>query len=761
MSATARVRRVLVRTVVAVGLATTSVSAQPSPTAILDGLRANAARPIDFHAAVYPDTVFVGQQVTYQVAVLLSDVARSRLRRNPEFLPPELRGLLAYELGTPRRAAPRSFGAGVFEAHVFQRALFAVKPGTVAVPAPQLSYSLPQSASYFSREESFVVRAESASVAVRPLPDSGRPAGFTGAVGVLRASARLDAAAARVGDPLVLTMRLEGTGNVKLLPRPTLELSWASVVPGSERVQVDSTGPLVRGSKEFDFLLTPTQPGPSVLPVFRYSYFDPYRREYAWAETSPDDVVVAAGSLGVAVEGEEPTFLPLRTWRQQERRPVVAWPHPWRWALLALWLLAPLPAFVALWRRQRRRTVARGGEEILARKHHGDAVHDATPAGGARRVRRSLLEQLALRLEVPVLELMSRREVEQTLRRRGVTRDTTRDVLALLDDLAVRGFGAPDHALHAAQGDPLTTRSASLVDRVHAEAVARGRTSRWARRRRPLGSGTLGACLLLGTLLSALVSNGAIAAQSSTSAPVLVSTPTADERAVSSAELIREATAAYDARRFQHAAEVFSDAAARRPLDADVLTNWGTAAFAASDTVSAVIAWQRAARLEPFAADVQAHVLALPAGARGGFADVPMVPVSLLALAGTALWLVGWGLLASAWRTKYAEDDNTAGAMPFRAVGVVVLCVAVAAAGSAWWGTRALDLERLAVVRRPETLRVSPGYDAATMGGAATGDMVRVDALEEGWGRVMLTDGRQGWLPASRLAPLDSRAVAR
>ena len=38
--------------------------AQPSPTAILDGLRADARRPIDFHAAVFPDTVYVGQQVT-------------------------------------------------------------------------------------------------------------------------------------------------------------------------------------------------------------------------------------------------------------------------------------------------------------------------------------------------------------------------------------------------------------------------------------------------------------------------------------------------------------------------------------------------------------------------------------------------------------------------------------------------------------------------------------------------------------------------
>ena len=66
-------------------LATQAVSAvlhaQPSPTAILDRLQAKSNRPIDFHAAAFPDTVYVGQQVTYQVAVLLSESARARLRR--------------------------------------------------------------------------------------------------------------------------------------------------------------------------------------------------------------------------------------------------------------------------------------------------------------------------------------------------------------------------------------------------------------------------------------------------------------------------------------------------------------------------------------------------------------------------------------------------------------------------------------------------------------------------------------------------------
>ncbi len=185
---------------------TSPMFAQVGPLTILDHIRVDPRKPIDFHAAAYPETLYVGQQVTYQVAVLLNADARARLRRNPEFLPPELRGLLAYELGTPTRVPPRVMQGGEYEAHVFQRALFPVAAGSLAVPAPQLTYGLPQSSSYFSREERYVVRAESAHLVIRSLPLEGRPDTFTGAVGVLRAIAHLSAATARLGEPLVQTL---------------------------------------------------------------------------------------------------------------------------------------------------------------------------------------------------------------------------------------------------------------------------------------------------------------------------------------------------------------------------------------------------------------------------------------------------------------------------------------------------------------------------------------------------------------------------
>lgn len=719
--------------------------AQPSPTAIVERIRSTGGRPIDFHAAAFPDSVYVGQQITYQVAVLLSEQARSRLRRNPEFLPPELRGLLAYELGSPSRVAPRSYGGGVYEAHVFQRALFAVKSGRIQVPSPQLSYTLPQSASYFSREERAVVRAESVTVAVKPLPPEGRPANFDGAVGVYRAAVRFDSNTARVGDPLVLTVRIEGTGNVKLLSRPTLELSWASIVPGSERVSVDTSGALVRGSKEFDFIVTPRTAGRVSLPVVRYSYFDPYRREYAVAETSPTDVAVADGALAEEAPGEDGGALPLRTWPTAQGS--AAWPSWLLPVLLACALLAPVPALVALAQRSRRHRRARARDTGLA-VSRPSTPDDGTPGAGARRARRDLMARLANRLHVPAGDIVARRDVERVLRRRGVTRETTGAVLALLDELDMLGYGGKAHDGGAGGRESaslLAQRVQGVVERVDGEAVRHGRTALWSRRlsraRAMLWLAAVGAGVAMHAGAQPLRAQDRLVCPTEPSV-ASVTGPVAVR--------VREAVAAYEGRRYAAATERFAQAVAACPEDTDLLLNWGNAAWAAADTVSAVIAWQRAARREPMSADVQERLALLPAGARGGIADVPMVPVQLLVVGAVLAWMLAWVLLFVHWRAAH----DTAGSAAGVGSAIVLVLLALGAGSMAWWGRARLDGRALAVVRRPETMRGAPGYEAVTMGGVATGDVVRLGDAQEGWFRVQHADGRTGWLPASRLTAL-------
>jgi hypothetical protein len=299
---------------------------------------------VGFRSGVTPDTVYVGQQVTYTLSVRIPTAVRQRLRRNPEFVPPEPRSMLAYDLPLSRVGD----ASEDVEVHTFRRALFVLSPGRYSLGSARLTYALPQSASFFSREDDRTLRADGVSfVAIDP-PVRGRPTDWLGAVGQWRASLRADQLAPRVGNPFVLVLRIEGTGNATLLPRPPLSIPWADVVAQDERVRLDSTPALFGGAKEFSWLVTPREDGPQTVPAVAYPVFDPAQRRYVVARTEPLAMGVRAGTIVAvpprAAERGDTTPLPIRATLAGNRS--VRLPF----SVLLTWLavFAPLPWL--LWR---------------------------------------------------------------------------------------------------------------------------------------------------------------------------------------------------------------------------------------------------------------------------------------------------------------------------------------------------------------------------------------------------------------------------
>ena len=278
-------RATVASTVARIAALATAVLALAAPAFAQDG--------VGFRASLSPDTVYVGQQATYLLSVSLPAEVRQRLRRNPVFIPPEARAMLAYELPMSR-GDPTREGA---EVHVFRRALFPLTPGRYEIAPSLLTYALPQSPSFFSREEERMLRSQSVTLIAVDPPVSGRPSSWLGAVGNWRTSARTDARDGRVGDPFVLTLRVEGFGNATLLPRPPLAIGWADVVAEDERVVLDTTPMALGGAKEFAWLVTPRRPGTLEVPGLDYTYFDPVARRYVVARTSAIAVRVRAGDL--------------------------------------------------------------------------------------------------------------------------------------------------------------------------------------------------------------------------------------------------------------------------------------------------------------------------------------------------------------------------------------------------------------------------------------------------------------------------------
>ena len=677
-------------------------SAPPRPPpAIIARAPLDSTAGVNFHALLLPDTVYVGQQTTYQVGVFLDDDVRLRLRRNPEFVPPEPRAMMSYDLPTiPGGAPERTAGSRRYEAHVFQRALFPLAAGRFVIPPARLGYSLPLTPGFFSRAENFTLYAESlAVVAVEP-PPAGRPGDFAGAVGELTVSARAESTDARVGDPLLLTVRVAGTGNVKLFPRPAVSLPWATAVPAAERVHVDSSTIVVRGSKDFDWIVTPQQAGRVPLAPIRYPYFNPFTERYEVAITAPDSLEIAAGALAQAETAPADT-VPVLSLRAVLRAPVPA-PYHTRATFWMLALLAPLPAAVIAAVRRPRVAAPRSVAASATLRALGRAKQ-STPVD----VRRAYVRALTERLGIASRTLASEGELAHQLRLAGVTAATAHEAEDLLHELDRASYSSA--RAHAA----VARRAAALFERVDRES-------------RPvtiLPARGLPLAILVLSLASAL-SLGA---------------------GTDAASRFADAVAEYGQRRFAQASVQFLAIAHAEPRSSDAWANYGTASWASGDTVGAVLGWHRALRLEPLAADMRERMVLLPGPDDGGMGAVPLVSANAAALAALVSWLAAWMILA--WRA----------ARPAIRVLPAVALALVSAVGFALAAEQIDERMRarsLDVVREGGPLRTLPALSAPGVLPLGRGEIVRALEQRGHWTRVALDDSHEGWLENDRLLAL-------
>jgi Bacterial SH3 domain/BatD DUF11 like domain len=679
--------------------------------AIVSHATLDTAAAVNFHAMVLPDTVFVGQQVTYQVGVFLDDELRLRLRRNPEFVPPEPQAMLTYDLPTVSGAPPtRRVGSHEYEVHVFERAMFPLEAGHYTIPAAELSYSLPLSLSFFSREESHTLAAESLSVVALPPPVAGRPPDYSGAVGDLRVGTRLDMHRVRVGDPVLVTVEVAGRANIKLLPRPALVVPWGSAVVAQERVQIDTSSAEVRGTKEFDWVVTPRDTGALVLPPVRYPYFNPYTEKYEVALTDPATLVVGEGTLAPAdsVRADAAPPLPLRTvYHGEVPRPPYTTPG---FALLAA--VAPLPALViTAGRRRRRRRVAPSAAVLLR------AIARSSGPCDAPSLRRAFVAALAERFALSAQTLAAPGGLAKVLRREGVTAPTGQRADRLLAELDEAAYGRGETS-----GEPVSSelrQSAYAVYRAVAQEA-----------RAPLGT-PLGASKHVIVVLAAMLVVGGSAALAAASNDALA------------AQEFQEGLVSYSDHHYRDAAARFAAAARLAPRATDAWANAGTAAWEVSDTADAVVGWQRAARLDAFATDMRDRLALVRAAQDGWLAAPPRVGAALVANVALACWL----LACLVWAVAAARRARARSA-------VMLAFVAAGGAVAAAWLDEAAAAKRLAVAGPDVVLYASPALGAERLSTLDAGDVARIEGRDGAWTRVRLDGDREGWVEVERLTPL-------
>ena len=152
----------------------------------------------------------------------------------------------------------------------------------------------------FGRSINYEIKSEPIKIKVDPLP-SDPPPDFKGAVGQFAMSTAVDKKTTRTNEPVSLKVTISGTGNIKLIESPLVELP-TDFEQYSPKVSdnINRTGNRISGSKTFEYLLIPRYPGVKTVKPVSFSYYDPAKRSYVKLHSPQIELNVEQGTAPVA-----------------------------------------------------------------------------------------------------------------------------------------------------------------------------------------------------------------------------------------------------------------------------------------------------------------------------------------------------------------------------------------------------------------------------------------------------------------------------
>lgn len=130
-------------------------------------------------------------------------------------------------------------------------------------------------------EHKAVLKSKPFSISVKPLPEAGQPANFSGAVGQYNLALRLIKSELQQGEPGRLQVMISGSGNFPLVTAPSIE--WPEgieVAEPSVKEELNKSVYPLQGGKVFDYPFSSRDTGSFSIPAVEFSYFDPKRKSY-------------------------------------------------------------------------------------------------------------------------------------------------------------------------------------------------------------------------------------------------------------------------------------------------------------------------------------------------------------------------------------------------------------------------------------------------------------------------------------------------
>jgi oxygen tolerance protein BatD len=251
-------------------------------------------RDIFLTAEVDKKKPYVNEQVTLRIKFYHT----VRLYTQPEYASPQTTDFWA-DMLEPQKTYYETVDGKQYRVIEINSALFPTRSGKLTIGEAEVKASVPVSRrqrndpfsafnNFFDRGVPKTVKSKPLTIEVLPLPEEAKPSGFTGTVGKFTLRATHDKTSVEVNEPVTVTYKISGTGNIKTIAEPQIgELDDFRVYRASSSEKISKLNDILGGTKIFEEVFIPRRSGKLTIPAVSLDFFDPKTKKYQTLSTKP------------------------------------------------------------------------------------------------------------------------------------------------------------------------------------------------------------------------------------------------------------------------------------------------------------------------------------------------------------------------------------------------------------------------------------------------------------------------------------------
>jgi len=250
-------------------------------------------------------SVFRGEQLIATIKLYVDpDIPITRFE---EVNLPTYEGFYTQDIETPQQInfTREVYNNKIYQVGVLKRTiLFPQQNGIITIKSGDMTLSIRERVrqrsffdDFFSgyRTSSVKISSLPVSVNVRDLPPA--PAGFKGGVGNLDVTAEISSTNVTTNDAVTLTLKISGSGNIRLIQSPELQLpSDFDIYDPKVTDNVSATNNGLSGTKTIEYLFQPRFEGSYTIPGINFAYFNPATGSFITKTTRDFTLNVERGS---------------------------------------------------------------------------------------------------------------------------------------------------------------------------------------------------------------------------------------------------------------------------------------------------------------------------------------------------------------------------------------------------------------------------------------------------------------------------------